>query len=145
MPKSYVAAQSYFFESSPRRVFAALSDPKELVRWFLSEAKFEPRSGGSFAFTWLDGYRMEGRLLELRKDRSVTFRWVDSLPQSGTAVTRARFQVGKRGNGTLLRLRHSGFRDPRHFAECSARWAYFLTNLKSVLDHGTDLRSPFDW
>lgn len=145
MPRSFVAEQAYFFESSPRRVFAALTEPGELVRWFLSEATLEPRSGGPFAFTWLEGYHMESRLLELRKHRSVTFRWVDALPRGGTAVTRARFQIGKKGKGTLLRLRHSGFRDAAHYAECSARWAYYLTNLKSVLDHGTDLRSRFDW
>jgi len=39
----------------------------------------------------------------------------------------------------------SGFKDTEHFAECSSRRAYYLTNMKSVLDHGKDLRSKYDW
>ena len=55
------------------------------------------------------------------------------------------FKVIKKKDGTLLKLRHTGFKDPEHFAECSSRWGYYLTNMKSVLDHGTDLRSKYDW
>ncbi len=29
--------------------------------------------------------------------------------------------------------------------DCSSRWGYYLTNMKSVLDHRTDLRSKYDW
>jgi hypothetical protein len=52
--------------------------------------------------------------------------------------TLASFEVTKKANGTLLKLRHSGFHDPEHFEECSSRWGYYLTNLKSLLDHGID-------
>jgi hypothetical protein len=45
---------------------------------------------------------------------------------------------------SVLRLRHTGFTDPGHLAECSSRWGYYLTDLKSVLDHGADLRSEYD-
>ncbi len=53
------------------------------------------------------------------------------------------FKVAKKGHGTLLKLRHTGFEDPEHFAEYFSRWGHFLTNMKSVLDYGTD-RSEYD-
>ncbi len=48
MPKSYVAKQVYYFENAqPEKVFKALTDPKILVKWFLSKAKLDPKKGGT--------------------------------------------------------------------------------------------------
>jgi len=145
MARSYVAEQVYYFDSSPARVFQGLTDSETLVQWFLSKAEIEPTRGGVFHFEWIGGYRMDGRVLGFVRNKSVAFLWTDQLPSGRVIETRASFQVVVRGKGTLLKLRHSGFTDPEHFAECSARWAYYLTNMKSVLEYGTDLRSELDW
>jgi len=67
------------------------------------------------------------------------------MPNGEMIETTASFQVAKKGRGTILKLNHSGFTSPEHFAECSSRWAYYLTNMKSLLDWGTDVRSKYDW
>lgn len=144
MPKPFVVEQTYFFRVGPSRVFAALTQPGLLERWFLSHAEVEPRKGGSFVFVWSGGYRMSARLLQYARNRTVTFQWVDQFPKRKVVTTSASFRVSRRGRGTLLKLRHSGFTDPEHFASSSSGWAYFLTNLKSVLEHGFDLRSELD-
>ncbi len=145
MSKSFSIEQSYYFHASPERVFAALTDPAQLVTWFLSNAQVNPKKGGSYTFDWLGGYHMTGKVQGFEEGRAVAYSWHDELPKGGTATTLASFKVSKKGDGTLLALRHTGFTDPEHFAECSSRWGYYLTNLKSVLDHGTDLRSELDW
>ena len=145
MPRSFVARQSYYFEAPPRKVFQALIEPKMLVKWFLSDAELEARQGGSYAFDWKGGYRMTGRVRRFEVDRAVSFSWTDKLKSGEVAKTTASFEVTAKGGGTLLKLRHSGFKDTEHFAECSSRWAYYLTNMKSVLDHDKDLRSKYDW
>jgi uncharacterized protein YndB with AHSA1/START domain len=145
MPKPYVAKQEYFLKAPPDRVFKALTEPKTLVKWFLSKAKLDPKRGGTFTFEWFGGYRMTNKLKRIEQNRAVSFSWSDRLKNGQVAKTTAAFDLAKRGKGTLLRLRHSGFRDPEHFADCSSRWAYYLTNLKSVLDNGHDLRSKYDW
>src|SRR4029077_8587770 len=114
-------------------------------KWFLSRAEVSAQKGGAFRFEWIGGYRMKGTVLHAVRNRAVTFLWTDKLPNGKEAVTHAAFRVTKKGRGTILLLRHSGFTVPEHFAECSSRWAYYLTNMKSVLDHGTDLRSDRDW
>ena len=145
MARSYVARQSYYFDTSPTKVFAALTDPRFLVKWFLSDASLEPRKGGTFTFDWIGGYHMVGRVLAFDRGKAVSFEWTDRLPNRREAKTLAAFRVRRKGRSTLLELRHSGFKVPEHFAECASRWAYYLTNLKSVLDHGRDLRSRLDW
>lgn len=88
---------------------------------------------------------MTGKVQKFEMNKTVSFSWHDKLESGAKANTTASFEVSKKRNGTLLKLHHTGFKDSEHFAECSSRWAYYLTNLKSVLDHGTDLRSEYDW
>ena len=145
MPASYTAEQSYYIRSSPSKVFDSLTNPRGLVKWFLTGATLSPKPGGAFAFDWIGGYHMDGKVLAYSKGRSVSFLWVDRLPNGRLAETTVAFRLRRKGKGTVLHLRHSGFRVPAHFAECASRWAYYLTNLKSVLDHGQDLRSEWDW
>ena len=145
MTGPFTAEQWYELHRPPAEVFAALTDPKKLVLWFLSGAKIEARKDGPFGFDWEGGYHMDGAVLDIDPGKSVAFRWVDAQPDGTQVVTRVDFTVAPSGSGTLLSMRHTGFTSPTHYAECASRWAYYLTNLKSVLDHGTDLRSPNDW
>ena len=145
MARSYEARQQYYVTAPPSKVFRALTEPRGLVSWFLSAAEIALTARGKFAFDWSQGYHMDGKVLSIRAPTAVAFLWRDRLPSGRMVETRAAFTLLRKGRGTLLKLRHSGFHDPEHFAECSARWAYYLTNLKSVLDHGVDLRSPADW
>ena len=145
MPKPLVAAQAYYFEAPPEKVFRALTEPKMLVKWFLSDAKIDSRKGGSYDFDWIGGYHMTGTVKRFEANSAVSLSWTDKLDSGRIANTTVSFRVVKKGDGTLLKLRHTGFKNPVHFAECSARWGYYLTNLKSVLGKGKDLRSKHDW
>jgi len=88
---------------------------------------------------------MTGKVKRFETNKAVSFSWSDRLKSGEWAETTVSFKVARKRRGTLLKLRHTGFRDPEHFAECASRWGYYLTNLKSVVDHGTDLRSENDW
>ncbi|MEO9321208.1 MAG: SRPBCC domain-containing protein [Nitrososphaera sp.] len=145
MSRTFVAEQSYYFKSPPGKVFDSLTEPGLLVKWFLSKAKLDKKSGGAYQFDWIGGYHMEGKVKEFEEGKRVTFSRHDKIPSGEMVETSASFQVEKKGSGSILSLRHSGFRDPEHLAECSSRWAYYLTNLKSVLEYGHDLRSEYDW
>jgi uncharacterized protein YndB with AHSA1/START domain len=144
LSKSFTIEQSYHFKAPPERVFKALTEPRTLERWFLSKAKLVPKKGGIFSFDWIGGYHMTGNIKRFEPNKTVSFTWTDKLDSGKVAKTLASFKVTSKGNGTLLRLHHTGFKDPEHFAECSSRWGH-LTNMKSVLDHRADLRSRYDW
>ena len=141
--------QEYFIQASPTRVFEAISEPAQLVRWMASEATLAPRKGGAYSFRWRAGYHHEGTVLEFVRGKRLTLAWPYHDGAKLLGVTRFRLSVRPKGDGTLLRLQHSGF--PTRgvwldiYAGSGAGWAYYAMNLKSVLEHGKDLRSKHDW
>jgi uncharacterized protein YndB with AHSA1/START domain len=128
--------QSYYVDAPRERVFQALTEPKMLVKWFLTSAYVDPREGGDYDFDWLNGYHYSGRIMRFEKNETVSYSW--------GRETRATFELTRKGRGTLLKLHHDGFADPEPLGMAASNWGYFLTNLKSVLKNGTDLRSKHD-
>ena len=148
MAKPPAVEQTFYYAVPAAQVFGALTEPKGLCRWFLEDAEIELRKGAPFRFTWVGGYSMKGKVRKFRAGRSVEFAWNDRFPRGKVFRTVARFELQRKGSGTLLSLRHSGFKSGRKWwllrGAIQSGWAYYLTNLKSVLEHGTDLRSEHD-
>jgi uncharacterized protein YndB with AHSA1/START domain len=146
--KGRTVKQAYFFNSAPESVFGALTNSKKLTKWFLSKARFSPRRGGEYSFTWLGGYRQTGKVRRFVRDRFLTLSWPNKLDNGKEVMTEVAFTISPKGKGTLLRLVHTGFKEGEGWTELyggvQAGWAYYLMNLKAVLDHGIDLRSKYD-
>jgi len=137
MDEQFVVEQSYYLEASPKKVFEALTDPSMLVRWFLAKADVDLKDGGEYEFEWMNGYQLFGRVKHVEKNKTIGYRF-----GSDTAV--ATFQLNRKGKRTLLKLRHDGIEDVEMFGSVSGGWGFYLANLKSVLDHSTDLRCKLD-
>lgn len=127
--------QTFYVEASPNRVFEALSDPDELAKWFPAKAMIDPVKGGRFSFVMKNGYVWEGKLSGFKQNKSVSYPFIE-----GTAS----FELVKKRRGTLLKLNNTGFETLEMLVAASGGWAYYLTNLKSVLEHGVDLRMKED-
>ena len=148
MAKSRTLKQGLFIQAPPDKVFRALIEPRLLKKWFLESATLSPRTGGNYTFTWHGDYNHSGKVLNYAKDKTLSLSWPAYLKGKHLGTTRATFRLKPKDNGTVLELAHSGFKSGNQWVEfygavCSG-WAYFLTNLKSVLQHGRDLRSPLD-
>ena len=147
--KTRTVSQEYFIRASLKKVFAAISDPERLTRWMVSEATVSPRKGGDYSLTWKAGYHHEGKVLEFVRGKRITLAWPYHDGTKLLGVTRFQLSVRPEGDGTLLKVQHSGF--PRTeawvdiYAGSGAGWAYYMMNLKSVLEHGNDLRSMHHW
>jgi uncharacterized protein YndB with AHSA1/START domain len=129
--------QTFFLQAPPSRVFKALTEQELLLKWFLTKAKLEPRAGGEYRFEWNSGYSLKGRISRYRKNKSLAYTF-------GSEDDIVSFELSRRGRGTLLSLR-DGLTDNDSLASRAGHWAYYLTNLKSVLENGKDLRSELDW
>ena len=86
-------------------------------------------------------------MLKVVPGRLLLLSWPNTF-KGKTFETQARFTLKKKRSGTLLTVRHTGFEEGDDwvwlYGAVQSGWAYFLTNLKSVLANGKDLRSEFD-
>ncbi len=140
--------QTFYYAVPPERVYAALTEPGELTKWFADKAEFTPKKGGTFRLTWATGYTMRGKVKNLDPAKKLSLAWVDRFEGGKVFETEARFVFAKKGKGTQLSLTHRGFKSGKKwvalYGGIQSGWAYYLTNLRSVLEHGIDLRSSRD-
>ncbi|GAB3483118.1 SRPBCC family protein [Amycolatopsis cihanbeyliensis] len=90
------------FGHPPEKVFAAVSDPTELVHWFPARVETEPRAGARMRFVFpgegaADGEVLTGRVLEFDPPRLFAFEWNDDV---------LRFELASEGEGCLLVFTH---------------------------------------
>jgi uncharacterized protein YndB with AHSA1/START domain len=132
-------------EGSPDRVFRALTDADELSRWWTTRAESDPRTGGSFSYTWEfqedteRNHTREGEYLEITPGKNVRYDW--PMPLGNTVVD---FRVDPRGDRAELTLLHSGWGAESDWDESLEMhrqgWSFFLDNLKAYLERGEDAR-----
>jgi uncharacterized protein YndB with AHSA1/START domain len=146
--KTRTIVQRYFLRASPARVFRALATPQGLAGWFLEAAELPRTPGAPYKFRWQGGYEHSGRVVKIDPGRSMTLTWPQGTRENPLEETRVTFTLRAKRGGTLLELRHTGYGLGEPWVETYARtysgWAYYMTNLKSVLANGADLRAPDD-
>lgn len=80
---------------------------------------------------------------QLNPDGHVGWHCVEGADEwIGTKLT---FDLTHKDNETVVMFSHADWRDPSEFmAHCSARWAYFLLSMKSLLETGKGTPFPED-
>jgi uncharacterized protein YndB with AHSA1/START domain len=99
--------------SAPQeRVWAALTDPEELARWFGDSAEVDLRPGGAARFGW-EGYGDSFHAVVETVDppNRFAYRWAveSDTPLEEAPSTLVEFTLEPGGNGTIVRLVESGF------------------------------------
>jgi uncharacterized protein YndB with AHSA1/START domain len=138
-------AEEELVAAPPDVTWRALIDAEQRRQWW-SYLDLEPVAGGRFTERWTgpDGQEMvtSGSVLEVIEGRLLRLTWSDADWPARTTVDVTMSPVPE---GTLVRVRHSGFArlpDGRHLArEHAAGWRAHLANLRSVAERGaTPLR-----
>jgi uncharacterized protein YndB with AHSA1/START domain/uncharacterized protein YciI len=104
--------------ASPERVFRALSDPAERLRWWgspdtyvVDHCEWELRVGARWVSTGhgADGrsFKVEGEFLEIDPPRRLVQTWITDY--DGGFRTTLSFQLDPAPGGTRLTVRHDGF------------------------------------
>jgi uncharacterized protein YndB with AHSA1/START domain len=125
-------------DAPPEVVFEYFTDPAKHARWMGSSAKLDPRPDGELAVTVPGDHTAWGRYLVVDppKRLSFTFGWDDSpdVPP-GSSTVEVTFVPD--GDGTIVRLRHSGLPNDQQREMHGHGWTLYLGRL-SVAAAGGD-------
>jgi len=122
----------------PEKVFQAWTDGTIVSKWFTVKSIIEPKKNGRVYFEWLAGDKMEAKVISISKNKTFVF----PFGNKGEEVS---VTVKKDGSGSVCELRQYNMKTtPKDkwnmHRGCIQGWTFFLTNLKSYLEHDIDLR-----
>jgi uncharacterized protein YndB with AHSA1/START domain len=115
----------------PAVVWSFWVDPSRIVAWMGRSATLEPSPGGVFRIDYGNGNVMSGRYVEVDEPSRLVFTWgwedpSEAVRPGGSVVE---VELMPDGDGTRLRLRHSGLPDTAEVAGHAEGWDYFLSRL----------------
>lgn len=119
-------------------VWKALTDAKELVRWFPLEAEVEPRVDGRYWISWRNEWQGEHRIRIFEPERHLRTTWSTGVKESPPTELTVDYHLEGRGGRTVLRLVHSGFGRgaawDEEFDGVSTGWTFELRSLRHYLE-----------
>jgi uncharacterized protein YndB with AHSA1/START domain len=107
----------------PDRVFKALTDERELIRWFNDPScpvkfwKMDARPGGAYSYATEKGtvvlnnireFECEGQILEFDPPRLLVYTWIANWHTDKSRRTIVRWELTPDAAGTRVRVTHSG-------------------------------------
>ncbi len=135
-------------QASPEVAFAVVSQPEHLREWWPDDAAGEAVVGAPGELIWRDQEtgrtdRVAYTVVEVDEPRRFSFRWCygDGDARGGESLL-VTFELSPVGDGTLIRLTESGFREmgwevavlEENFREHVAGWDLFIPRLGGYAD-----------
>ena len=128
MDASLLLRREVQIAAPPSTVFAFLTDPEKILRWMGTEATLEPHPGGLYLLNV--GKVARGRFTEVVPVHRLayTFGWDgdDKTPPESSLVE---IDLIDQGEGTLVRMTHSGLIDEEERANHEKGWTRYLGRL----------------
>lgn len=118
----------------PAAVWRALTDARELTRWFPLDARVTPGAGGSIWMSWQELYEAESRIDVWLPERHLRF----GFPAHAPMLLATDYYLEGRGGGTVLRVVTSGFGEGAEwdsmYGGVSRGWDFELLGLRHYLE-----------
>jgi uncharacterized protein YndB with AHSA1/START domain len=120
-------------------IFDYLSDATKLTLWFPDQAIFQPQVGGKYHFRWKNiGGVWSGVVTEFIRGNTLAFTW---QPPNEPYETNVRIRLLPQDSGTaIVELTHSGFTSVESLNKAIEAWRFYLQNLKSAIETGSEQR-----
>jgi uncharacterized protein YndB with AHSA1/START domain len=134
----------------PERVFEALTDPDQLMRWFNDAncpVKFwqmDARLGCSysyatekanFAVNGVDEFKCHGEITEMDPPRLLVYTWISNWHLDPRRKTVVRWELMPTATGTHVKVTHSGLaQEPEARKDYSGGWAGVVEQLKAFAE-----------
>ncbi len=144
VPAALAVEQTIRIDAPRERVFELLTDGAQIARW-MPVTFFEARVGGRFEFT--RNSIAVGEVIEFERPRVLAYTW-DWREQPLGARTVVRFELEQVGEGTIVRLSHTGFREQDQCEIHRRGWSHYGHRLRTIAeggDPGPDHIAPPRW
>lgn len=131
-------------EAPPHEVFPFFTDPAKMIVWKAVEATLDPRPGGIFWINVTGRDIARGEYVEIDPPRRVvfTFGWESESSTEPPGSTTVEITLVPDGEGTLLRLVHSGVPDEVR-AGSTEGWDHYLPRLVVAAEGGEPGSDPW--
>ena len=140
----------------PERVFQALVDPTQVVKWWgqtgvyrCTEFESDLRPGGKWRSAGPDGrgnrFEIFGEYIEVNPPKLLVQSW--QATWTGDVKTTVRWELEATDDGTLVRIRHNGFAAHPELAQAYRGWPWMLGWLQALVERGEtiDDRKVASW
>lgn len=138
-----------YLNSPIEKVYQYIATASGIAKWFIGEAKYYYKNisirpgnqysekGDSYLWKWLNkDFELKGLITESEENKMIQFTF---SPLYFVTITLTNEK--ERTKLTLTQEYQSGAeKDEFNFINCCVCWVFFLTNLKSVIENGIDLR-----
>jgi uncharacterized protein YndB with AHSA1/START domain len=116
--------------AAPEVVFSFFTDPDKYPRWQGQKAELDPRPGGRYRVD-MDGTNVaRGEYVEVDPPRRVVFTWgFEGSPGMPPGSSTVEVTLIPDGDGTIVRLRHTGLPDQDSRAQHEAGWQHYTQRL----------------
>lgn len=137
--------------AAPQAVWRALSEARELERWFPPQAQCDERVGGALVWDWTGMHRWKHVIEVFEPGRCLRTRYDSPVPdeRGGRLPLYVEFQLEGRGGSTRLRLVHSGFgadaRFDHEYDGIRGGWPVELGSLKLYLERHAGKQRRAAW
>jgi uncharacterized protein YndB with AHSA1/START domain len=112
----------------PEVVFEFFTDPVKMVRWKGVDAMLDPRPGGTYRVNVTGKEIALGEYVEIVPHNRIVFTWGWEGSPIAPGSTRVEITLTPDGDGTILRLRHSGLAGEAALQHAEG-WDHFLPRL----------------
>jgi uncharacterized protein YndB with AHSA1/START domain len=144
-PDADAIVTEIFIAAPPQRVFQALVDPQQVVRWWgepgiyrCIEFHADLRVGGKWRSAGVDGngrnFHVSGEYLHVDPPRLLVYTWIATW--TGDAKTTVRWELEPKNRGTNVRISHSGLATHPEIAQSYRGWPRMLGWLQALLERG---------
>jgi uncharacterized protein YndB with AHSA1/START domain len=132
-------------DSTPDKVFGALSERRGLAGWWTEDVAAEPKVGTVAMFRFGEHGGCDMEIVALEPDRLVRWHCVAHLSGDEWIGTELTFDLRAEKGATVVRFSHRGWPEAGDFFRfCSTRWALYLVSLKNLVETGKGNPWPRD-